>query len=144
MNIKQIVIYIALALTTVFSVALVPAVVYADESKDIWAGSKDTQQSCGGVDTAIISCEGDKGEKGLENSGIWSLLEITISILSVGVGVAALGGVVWGAILYTSAGGNPEQVKKAKTIFVNIAIGVVAFAGMFALLNFIVPGGVFD
>jgi len=49
---------------------------------------------------------------------------------------------VYGSILYTSAGGNPEQVKKARTIFTNVVIGVVAFAGMWALLNFIIPGGV--
>lgn len=99
---------------------------------------------CGGVKTSVISCSGDDGKTGLENSGVWSLLLIAINILVAGVGVLALAGIVYGAILYTSAGGNPEQVKKAIGIFTNVAIGVIAFAGMYVLLNFIVPGGVFN
>lgn len=43
-----------------------------------------------------------------------------------------------------SAGGSPEQVKKARVTFTNVIIGVVAFGGMFTLLNFIVPGGIFN
>lgn len=99
---------------------------------------------CGNVNTAIISCSGDDGKTGVENSGIWSILLMAITILSAGVGVLALAGIVWGAVLYTSAGGNPEQVKKAVSVFTNVGIGVVAFAGMYVLLNFIIPGGVFN
>jgi hypothetical protein len=51
---------------------------------------------------------------------------------------------VYGAVLYTSAGGNQEQVKKARTIFTNVAIGIIAFAAMWSLLNWLVPGGVFS
>jgi hypothetical protein len=63
--------------------------------------------------------------------------------LTAGVGVLALAGIVYGAVLYTSAGGSPEQIKKARTIFVNVVVGVVAFAAMWGLLNFLIPGGVF-
>jgi len=97
------------------------------------------------VDTAIISCDNVNTDgSGVQNTGLWSLLLTTINILTAGVGVLALAGIIYGAILYTSAGGSPEQVKKARTVFTNVVIGVVAFAGMFALLNFIVPGGVFN
>ncbi|UTX51362.1 hypothetical protein KI440_00115 [Candidatus Saccharibacteria bacterium TM7i] len=102
------------------------------------------QETCGGQETAIISCGDDDGKGGVEKSAIWSLLLMAITILTAGVGVAALGGIVWGAVLYTSAGGNPEQVKKAVGIFTNVAIGVIAFAGMYVLLNFIIPGGIFN
>ena len=64
--------------------------------------------------------------------------------MTAGVGVLALAGIVYGAVLYTSAGGSPEQIKKARTIFTNVVIGVLAFAGMYTLLQFIVPGGVFN
>ena len=101
------------------------------------------QQTCGGVQTAIISCNQSGGDQ-VENTGLWGILLIAVNILTAGVGVLALAGIVYGAVLYTSAGGNPEQVKKARTIFTNVVIGVVAFAGMFTLLNFIVPGGVFN
>ncbi len=100
-------------------------------------------ESCGGVDTAIISCEQGGEGKGAKNTGLWGILLLAINILVTGVGVVALAGIVYGAILYTSAGGSQEQVKKAMTVFTNVVIGVIAFAGMWALLNFLVPGGVF-
>lgn len=96
---------------------------------------------CAGVDTSIIKCKTGAGD-GIEGTGIWSLLLMAINILTAGVGVAALGGVVYGAVLYSSAGGNPEQVKKAKGMFMNVAIGVISFAAMYFLLNFLIPGGV--
>lgn len=102
------------------------------------------QQTCGGVETAIISCTDQKGGGELEDSGLWGILLIVVNIMTAGVGVLALAGIVYGAVLYTSAGGSPEQVKKAYTIFTNVVIGVVAFGGMYALLNFLVPGGVFN
>lgn len=97
---------------------------------------------CGGVQTAIINCS-QGGGGGVENTGLWGILLIAVNILVAGVGVLALGGIIYGAVLYTSAGGNPEQVKKARTIFTNVVIGVIAFGGMYVLLNFLVPGGVF-
>ncbi|MES2630734.1 MAG: hypothetical protein V4611_02145 [Patescibacteria group bacterium] len=107
------------------------------------------QAACGGVETSIITCgdsttdnNGD-GVVDEKDSGLWSILLLVINILTAGVGVVALAGIIYGAILYTSAGGNQEQVKKAIGVFTNVVIGVVAFAGMWALLNFLVPGGVF-
>jgi len=80
----------------------------------------------------------------IKKTGIWYLLVIAINILTAGIGVVAVGGLVYGSILYASAGGGPEQVKKAKTIITDIAIGLVAYAFMYAFLNFIVPGGLFS
>lgn len=101
---------------------------------------------CGGVETSIVTCDqGNDGTGGeIRDTGLWGILVITINFLIAGVGVLALAGIVWGAILYTSAGGNPEQVKKAMGVFTNVVIGVVAFAGMWALLQFLIPGGVFN
>lgn len=97
------------------------------------------------TDTAIIKCDNvDVDAEGVENTGAWSLLLTVINILTAGVGVVALGGIVYGAILYISAGGSSDQVKKAIGVFTNVAIGVVAYAAMFALLNFLIPGGLFN
>ena len=98
---------------------------------------------CGDVDTALINCS-QTGGGGVENSGLWGILLIVINVMTAGVGVLALAGIVYGAVLYTSSGGSPEQIKKARTIFTNVVIGVLAFAGMYTLLQFIVPGGVFN
>lgn len=103
---------------------------------------------CGGAPTGLINCGDNKTDNNGDgvidekDNGVWSILLITINILTAGVGVVALAGIVYGSILYTSSGGSQEQVKKAITVFTNVAIGVVAFAGMWALLNFLIPGGV--
>jgi hypothetical protein len=107
-----------------------------------YAMAKDPESGCETA-TAIIKCDNvDVDAGGYKNTGLWSILLFTITVLTAGVGVLALGGIVYGSILYTSAGGNQEQVKKAMTIFTNVVIGVVAYAGMWALLNFLIPGGV--
>jgi hypothetical protein len=100
-----------------------------------------TYADCGGVKTGIINCAQTGTGKDIHNTGLWGILLLAINILTAGVGVVALAGIVYGAILYTSAGGNQEQVKKAITVFTNVAIGIIAFAGMWALLNFLIPGG---
>lgn len=129
MNIKQTVkLFLLGAVMSLGAVSIAHAPAYA-------------QQSCGGVDTAIISCtEGNEGT--VENTGIWFVLKFAIQIMTGLVAVAALGGLVYGAMLYTSAGPNVEQVKKARGIFTNVVIGIIAYALMFALLNFLIPGGV--
>ena len=48
-----------------------------------------------------------------------------------------------GAILYSMSGDNPENIKKAKTIWVNTLIGLGTYAFFVALTNFLIPGGVF-
>jgi hypothetical protein len=105
-----------------------------------------TTNCCGGVQTAIIHCDQTGGStKGdVSNTGIWGILLLAINILSAGVGIAAVGGLVYGSILYTSAGGSPEQVKKAIGVITNVVIGIIAYALMFGALNFLIPGGLFN
>ena len=109
----------------------------------IVAISPSAQAACGGVETSIINCNQGGGDK-VTDTGLWGVLILVINIMTAGVGVLALAGLIYGAVLYTSAGGSPEQIKKARTIFTNVVIGVIAFGGMYVLLNFIVPGGVFN
>lgn len=102
-------------------------------------------QCCGGAATSIISCtQTNSTSSGVQGTGVWALLILAINILTAGVGIAAVGGLVYGAILYSSAGGSADQVKKAKDIIGNVIIGLVAYALMFAFLNFLIPGGVFN
>lgn len=99
---------------------------------------------CGGVKTAIIKCDQDNEGSDVEDNGIWGLLLIALNIMTAGVGVLAVGGIVYGAILYTTAEDKADQIKKATDIITNVVIGLVAFALMWAGLNFLVPGGVFS
>lgn len=99
-----------------------------------------------GTETAIINCDNiaGKDKDTIEGSGVWSLLLTAITILTAGIGVVALAGIVYGSILYTSAGGSPEQVKKATTIITNVVIGIVAYAAMWSFLQYLIPGGIFS
>lgn len=97
---------------------------------------------CAGVETAIIKCDADNSG-GIETNGVWALLLMAINILTAGIGIAAIGGIVYGSILYTTAGDNESQIKTAKEVIRNVIIGLIAYIGMFALLQFIIPGGVF-
>ncbi len=81
--------------------------------------------------------------KGVESTGLWGILLLVINILTAGIGILAVAGIVYGSILYTSAGGSADQVKKARTAITNVVIGIVAYALMYTLLNFIIPGGLF-
>ena len=100
-------------------------------------------EKCGGVDTSIIKCN-EGGGSTLEETGLWGLLILVINILTAGIGVAAVGGIIYGAVLYTTSGGSLDQVKKARQIIRDVIIGLAMYALMYAFLNYIVPGGMFN
>lgn len=152
MNIKQTMRNLVLGgllLVPLVAIATVPVTVSADPDTSAELRGKtetptnNSSTGCRGVETAIIKCEESTSTDPIEQTGVWAILLIAVNIMTAGVGVLALAGFIYGAILYTSAGGSSEQVKKARTVFTNVVIGVIAFGGMYALLNFIVPGGVF-
>lgn len=118
---------------------------------------------CGGVQTAIISCNENgkvtckdgnapsnnrcadgSAPSAVDSNGVWGILKLAINIMTTGVGILAVGGIVYGSILYTSAGGSSEQTKKAMGIITNVVIGLVAYILMYAITNFLIPGGLFS
>ena len=128
MKLKQTLIILALCITTLGLVVAPAALAVPLE--------------CGGVPTSVVSCP-QTGSGSIEQSGIWGILILVINILSVGVGIAAVGGVVYGSILYTTAGGGLDQTKKARAIIANTVVGIVLYIAMWALLNYMIPGGIF-
>lgn len=100
--------------------------------------------TCGGVNTSLINCDQTGGDtKDVTQTGIWGILLFVLNIMTAGVGVLGVGGIVFASVLYASAGGNMEQTKRAKLIMFDVALGLVAYALMYSFINFIVPGGVF-
>lgn len=99
---------------------------------------------CGGVKTSIINCSAKGNEKNAKKSAVWQVLLIVLNILTAGIGVAAVGGIVYGSILYTTAADRPEQTKKAIGIITNVVIGIIAYILMYAFLQFLIPGGVLN
>ena len=94
--------------------------------------------SCGGAETSVISCDGTG------SAAIINIIKQVIKILTAGVLVAAVGAVIYGAFLYTTSEGSPDKIKKAREVWTNTVIGIIMFAFMVAITNFIIPGGVFD
>ena len=75
-----------------------------------------------------------------EENPILELLKLVVKILFYGLGAAAVIGVVVAGILYLTARDNEQQVAKAKTRLVEIVIGLVAWALMYTVLHFLLPG----
>jgi hypothetical protein len=99
---------------------------------------------CGGANTAIISCTQTNPKGGsLETNGIWGLLLLVLNIMTAGVGVLAIGGIVYGSIRIASAGDNSANVKKGVNMILNVVGGLIAYVAMYALLQYLIPGGVF-
>lgn len=103
-------------------------------------GSCDPNQTehkcCGGAQTTLISCSND-------GDAVTNLLTLAVNFLAVGVGAAVVGGIAYGAFLYASAGASAEQSKRGIEHIRNAVIALVIFILMYAIINFIVPGGLF-
>ncbi|AKM80611.1 TPA: hypothetical protein DDX46_00225 [Candidatus Saccharibacteria bacterium] len=97
-----------------------------------------TQGECAGVKTSFISCKGQGAE------AVGGVLKQIILIVSIGVGIVAVGGIVYGSLLYTSARDSQAQTQKAITIISSVVIGLLLYVFMTAILNWLIPGGVFS
>lgn len=92
---------------------------------------------CGGVKTNLIGCDNKRGAE-----AIGDVLRQILVIMTVGIGILAVGGIVYGAILYASAQDNAGQTKKAIEIITNTVIGLLLYIFMVTILNWLIPGGV--
>lgn len=82
------------------------------------------------------------GGTDVKKTGVFSLLVWVLNILTAGVGIAAVGALIYAGILYSSAGGGSDQIVKSKKIITDTVIGIVAYGLMFLVLNWLIPGGV--
>jgi len=92
-----------------------------------------------GVDTFFNwGCDDSGGEQ------ITPLLISILNWLAVGVTLAVVAGIIYGAVLYTTSGGNQEQAHKSIGIIRNAVVALILYFAMWALLNWLVPGGLFS
>jgi len=92
---------------------------------------------CGEAKTSVIDCGVN------EENPTFELIGQIVNFLAIGVGIAVVGGIVYGAIIYTTSNGEPAKTKQAVTIIVNAVIGLVLFIFAYAIMNFLIPGGAF-
>ena len=88
----------------------------------------------------------DWGNCGDQNRGAATIMCVLVTIfnwMAIGVAIAVVGGIIYGAILYTSSGAKSEQAKKGMGVIRNAIIALLLYFIMFAFLNFLMPGGLF-
>ena len=88
----------------------------------------------------LTNCAADDGK----GSGIFCILNIILQVLTYGVGIAATIGIVIFGIQYATARDDAGQLARAKSRIIQILIGLFIYASMWAILNFLLPGGLFN
>ena len=76
--------------------------------------------------------------------GVFTILNTVVDIMSIGIGILAIIGITIVGIKYLTAGGNEEQTRKAKHRMLQIVIGLVVYAALYAGIQFLLPGGKLD
>ncbi len=79
---------------------------------------------------------------GTDNVGIRCLVVEVLKFLNIGVGLAVVGGIAAGGIMYATAEGNASKTQTGIKIIANAILGLVLYLLMFAILQFLIPGGV--
>lgn len=89
--------------------------------------------------TADTDCEG--GSPDSSNCKIIEYLVTFINILSVLAGIVIAGSIAYGGIQYSMSAADPQKVSAAKERIRNAIIALVFFIFGYAILNYLVPGG---
>ncbi len=101
---------------------------------------------CGDVKTFFNLtdiCAGTDKDASDEKSPIIAIALGILNFMAFGVSLVVAGGIVYGGIMYASARDNSSQTQKAMTIIVDSVTGLIAFFFLWAIINFLVPGGLF-
>lgn len=74
---------------------------------------------------------------------IYSYIALVIKFLSIGVGLVITLMIAVSGVQYMMARDDPKKIEAAKHKIWNAVLALILFILMYALINFIVPGGVF-
>lgn len=75
---------------------------------------------------------------------IGNYINPAITVLSGLVGVVAVISIIYGGIQYASSSGDPQKVTAAKARITKTIAALVAYAFLYAFLQFLIPGGLFN
>ncbi len=127
---------------TVFANAVTDGCNSSDASKCI-CPTGTTQVNCNNDpvfnQTGSLDCTGD-GKPDPNCTIITKYLNPFIRLLSIIAGLAVTIGVIFGGIQYSSAGGDPQKIAKAKMHIRNSIIALLVFLFLYAILRFLIPG----
>ena len=93
------------------------------------------------IKTSIIG--GGEFKDDGKGGGVYTILLMILNVLLAGIGALAVLGVTIAGIQYLTAGDNEQKVAKAKQRILNVVIGLALYAALWAILQWLIPGGVF-
>jgi hypothetical protein len=91
---------------------------------------------------ASDTCNGGVKNSNGSGSAIIIYLKWILQLASGLVGTVIVLMLVWAGLGYITSTGDPGQIKTAKNRIVNAITALILFLSMFAILNFLVPGGI--
>jgi hypothetical protein len=100
------------------------------------------QKDRGPILSGLFTCNNKSAN--LENQCIYRFTIAIFNLLAAGVGIAVIAGIIYGSIVYGSSGGAPQRSQQGITIITNALIGLLAYFLMWSLINWLVPGGLFN
>lgn len=129
---------ILLAFGLVGFFATVPLTAQAQTPTPTPSPAQSTQNSsCGTTKTQFIACDSKTGVGTIND-----LIRIGVIVLTVLIGIVAVAGIAYAAVLYSSARDNQSQISESITIMRNIIIGLLLYGFTIAIINWLLPGSV--
>lgn len=115
-------------LTVIFAIAMSFGVVLSVVSEPVFADAPEMN--------VLTMCKDSREGK----EAIGCVLNLVVNIMTYGIGVLGVVGIVLSGIQYITSQGDPAKMTKAKNRIVQVVIGLVIYAVMYAALVFLVPG----
>jgi len=110
----------------------------------LFVGSEASAATCGKVETSFdLQCQGVDAAASNANNPIFHVLIIAVNFMAVAVGLVVLFFVIWGALTYTTSDGDSGKAQKGISYITNAILALILFLGMYAITNFLIPGGLF-
>lgn len=106
----------------------------------VMAANEDVDTNTTKIETNLFGTVTDDGN----GCGVYTVLNLILTVLTFGVGIAATVGLVIAAITYLTAADDTGKITKAKTRIFEIVIGFLVYAMMWAALNWLLPGGLLN
>ncbi len=111
---------------------------------------KDGKYQCGKGDGNVVTTGFDFGCLGPKYTGLTGKLNPIVDIafaifrfLSAGVGLIVIGSIIVAGIQYSASRGDPQAITQSRARITNSIIGLLIYIFIFAIANFLVPGGMF-
>lgn len=144
---------VSLGVAVAVATCMLPAIVSAanqtapsggDPAQPASGGGSSLTQTSGCVQIALpifsnnTCVQNDKGN----GSAVVVYLKEILQLLSGIVGITIITMIIWSGIQYITSLGDPAAIKSAKGRLTNSITALVLFLMMFAILQFLVPGGI--